>query len=91
MSFLSISFFIHILKNAPVFFHTDFINLLDNYEVSTGVSEMVTSEELKENRVFIDAIMETDVMKVQLLSLANRRHTHPTQQYVCTPGYPRIC
>ncbi|XP_067331719.1 poly(U)-specific endoribonuclease-C-like isoform X2 [Channa argus] len=40
-----------------------FISLLDNYEMSTGVSETVTSEELKENKLFIDAIMETGVMK----------------------------
>ncbi|XP_026169317.1 poly(U)-specific endoribonuclease-C-like isoform X2 [Mastacembelus armatus] len=40
-----------------------FINLLDNYEMSTGVSETVTSAELKENHQFIDAIMETEVMK----------------------------
>lgn len=44
---------------------SDFINLLDNYEMSTGVSETVTSEELQENRLFIDSLMETDVMKVQ--------------------------
>lgn len=43
---------------------SDFINLLDNYESSTGVSETVTAEELQENRLFIDAIMETDLMKV---------------------------
>lgn len=42
----------------------DFINLLDNYEVSTGVSETVTSEELQENRLFIDAIVKTNIMKV---------------------------
>ena len=46
-------------------FNADFINLLDNYEASTGVSETVTTEELQENRLFIDSIMETDVMKVQ--------------------------
>lgn len=46
-------------------FYSDFISLLDNYEMSTGVSETVTSEELKENKLFIDAIVETDVMKVQ--------------------------
>lgn len=45
--------------------HSDFMNLLDNYEMSTGVSETVTSEELQENRLFIDSIMETEVMKVQ--------------------------
>lgn len=45
--------------------HADFINLLDNYEMSTGVSETVTSDEMKENHLFLDAILETDVMKVQ--------------------------
>lgn len=49
------------LKSIKTYAH--FINLLDNYEMSTGVSETVTSEELKENRLFIDAIMETDIMK----------------------------
>lgn len=89
--FLLFSLYIFLKKHLSFFFHADFINLLDNYEVSTGVSEMVTSEELKENRLFIDAIMETDVMKVQLLSLTNKPHIHSTQQLVCTPGYPRIC
>ncbi|XP_044075944.1 poly(U)-specific endoribonuclease-C-like [Siniperca chuatsi] len=49
------------LKSIKTFAH--FISLLDNYEASTGLSETVTSEELKENRLFIDSIMETDVMK----------------------------
>ncbi|XP_072219964.1 uridylate-specific endoribonuclease C-like [Leuresthes tenuis] len=49
------------LKKIETYAH--FINLLDNYEMSTGVSETVTSEELKENKLFIDAIVETDVMK----------------------------
>ncbi|XP_047223011.1 poly(U)-specific endoribonuclease-C-like [Girardinichthys multiradiatus] len=49
------------LKNIKTYAH--FISLLDNYEMSTGVSETVTSEELQENRLFIDAIMETEVMK----------------------------
>uniref|UniRef100_A0A3Q2QC33 Uridylate-specific endoribonuclease n=1 Tax=Fundulus heteroclitus TaxID=8078 RepID=A0A3Q2QC33_FUNHE len=49
------------LHNIETFAH--FIKLLDNYETSTGVSEMATSEELQENRLFIDAIMETEVMK----------------------------
>lgn len=40
-----------------------FIALLDNYEASTGRSEVVTAEEVQENRSFIDAIMETRVMK----------------------------
>ncbi|KAK5620942.1 hypothetical protein CRENBAI_016458 [Crenichthys baileyi] len=49
------------LKNIKTYAH--FISLLDNYEMSTGVSETVTSQELQENRLFIDAIMETEVMK----------------------------
>jgi len=40
-----------------------FVALLDNYKAATGVSEEVTPEEVKENRDFIDAIMETKVMK----------------------------
>ncbi|XP_042353313.1 poly(U)-specific endoribonuclease-C-like isoform X2 [Plectropomus leopardus] len=49
------------LKSIETYSH--FINLLDNYETSTGVAETVTSEELKENRLFIDSMMETEVMK----------------------------
>ncbi|CAG07114.1 unnamed protein product [Tetraodon nigroviridis] len=49
------------LRSIETYAH--FINLLDNYEMSTGVSERVTSEELQENRLFIDSIMKTDVMK----------------------------
>ena len=37
--------------------------LLDNYELECGEAEVVTWEEKKENRDFIDSIMETDVMK----------------------------
>ncbi|TNN88510.1 Poly(U)-specific endoribonuclease-C [Liparis tanakae] len=49
------------LKGIETYLH--FINLLDNYETSTGVSEKVSSEELQENRLFIESMMETDVMK----------------------------
>ncbi|XP_058468396.1 uridylate-specific endoribonuclease C-like [Solea solea] len=49
------------LKHIETYAH--FIKLLDNYEMSTGVSERVTSEELQETKLFINAIMETDVMK----------------------------
>uniref|UniRef100_A0AAV2JW68 Uridylate-specific endoribonuclease n=2 Tax=Knipowitschia caucasica TaxID=637954 RepID=A0AAV2JW68_KNICA len=49
------------LQQIETFAH--FIKLLDNYEMSTGVGETVTHEELAENRRFIDAIVETDVMK----------------------------
>lgn len=41
-----------------------FVALLDNYEASTGRDEEVTQEEVRENRAFIDAIMETKVMKL---------------------------
>ncbi|KAI3371446.1 hypothetical protein L3Q82_024038 [Scortum barcoo] len=40
-----------------------FTKLLDNYERSTGVTEQVTTEELTETNLFLDAILETAVMK----------------------------
>ncbi|CAL8346684.1 unnamed protein product [Merluccius merluccius] len=49
------------LRSIDTYAH--FINLLDNYETSTGVGETVTSEERMENHLFLDAILETDVMK----------------------------
>lgn len=47
---------------------SDFISLLDNYEMSTGVTEHVTKEELQENHLFLDAILKTEVMKVSYRS-----------------------
>lgn len=52
-----------------------FIALLDNYKVSAGLPEEVTSEEIQENRSFIDAIMETKVMKRVHEYLASRGKT----------------
>ncbi|XP_029971338.1 poly(U)-specific endoribonuclease-C [Salarias fasciatus] len=49
------------IKNIETYSH--FINLLDNYEMSTGVSETVTSEEHTETKLFIDSILETELMK----------------------------
>ncbi|MCI4389151.1 hypothetical protein PGIGA_G00094590 [Pangasianodon gigas] len=61
--------------NAPLFIYVNedklrsiatyasFIKILDNYEMSTGVAEKVTSEELEENNVFLNAILQTQVMK----------------------------
>ncbi|RLV89653.1 hypothetical protein DV515_00014752 [Chloebia gouldiae] len=40
-----------------------FISLLDNYETSTGVAEVVTPEEIVENNCFLDAILATEVMR----------------------------
>ncbi|XP_028814253.1 uridylate-specific endoribonuclease C [Denticeps clupeoides] len=40
-----------------------FMKLLDNYEMATGIAESVTPEEIKENNDFLDAILETQVMK----------------------------
>ncbi|NXX67597.1 ENDUA protein, partial [Spizella passerina] len=41
-----------------------FISLLDNYETSTGVAEVVTPEEIVENNCFLDAILTTQVMRL---------------------------
>lgn len=40
-----------------------FMKLLDNYERSTGVTERVTTEELLEISLFLDAVLQTEVMK----------------------------
>lgn len=40
-----------------------FTKLLDNYERSTGETEQVTAEELTETDLFLDAVLETEVMK----------------------------
>ncbi|KAM6092422.1 poly(U)-specific endoribonuclease-A-like isoform 3-T4 [Theristicus caerulescens] len=50
------------LKSIKTF--ATFISLLDNYETSTGVAEVVTPEEIVENNCFLDAILATEVMKV---------------------------
>lgn len=44
------------------------MKLLDNYEQSTGVTERVTTEELVETNLFLDAVLQTEVMKVHLTS-----------------------
>ncbi|XP_029908800.1 uridylate-specific endoribonuclease C [Myripristis murdjan] len=43
--------------------YSRFMKLLDNYERSTGVSEQVTAEEVTENNLFLDAVLQTGVMK----------------------------
>ncbi|XP_041852110.1 poly(U)-specific endoribonuclease-C [Melanotaenia boesemani] len=49
------------LRNITTFSH--FMNLLDNYEWSTGVTEQVSTEELREINLFLDAVLQTQVMK----------------------------
>ncbi|XP_038056866.1 poly(U)-specific endoribonuclease-B-like [Patiria miniata] len=43
--------------------YKSFVALLDNYETATGVSEVVTPEEIAENKRFLNEIMKTKVMK----------------------------
>lgn len=43
-----------------------FISLLDNYESDTGEPEIVTPEEVAENHKFLDSIIQTSTMKVQI-------------------------
>ncbi|XP_034542478.1 poly(U)-specific endoribonuclease-C [Notolabrus celidotus] len=40
-----------------------FTKLLDNYERSTGTAEQVTTEEQTEINLFLDAVLQTEVMK----------------------------
>ncbi len=52
------------LNGDFAYLSTGFMKLLDNYERSTGVAERVTAEEVTENNSFLDAVLETAVMKV---------------------------
>nr|XP_029512083.1 poly(U)-specific endoribonuclease-C-like [Oncorhynchus nerka] len=66
------------LKNIKTY--ALFMRLLDNYEMSTGVSETVTSEELIENDLFLNAILETEVMKCAHKYLVSKGHSPSDQQ-----------
>ncbi|XP_044534501.1 poly(U)-specific endoribonuclease-like [Gracilinanus agilis] len=57
-----------------------FISLLDNYETSTGVAEKVTLEEEIENNRFLDAILETEVMKLAHQYLVRKNLSKPNQR-----------
>jgi len=46
--------------------------LLDNYTTETGKSEVVTPEEVNENRIFIDQIYETGPMQIAHKYLASK-------------------
>ncbi|CAJ0953227.1 unnamed protein product [Ranitomeya imitator] len=63
------------LKSIKTF--AAFISLLDNYEMSTGVAEVVTSEEIAEMNRFLDAILETKVMKVTHEYLVRKKWSKP--------------
>ena len=43
-----------------------FLALLDNYSRETGVEEVVTAEELREDAAFLQAIMRTKPMQVHV-------------------------
>ncbi|XP_061533508.1 uridylate-specific endoribonuclease C [Phycodurus eques] len=49
------------MRNTTTIFRL--LKLLDNYERSTGVAERVTAEEQTETNLFLDAVLETEVMK----------------------------
>ncbi|XP_047239231.1 uridylate-specific endoribonuclease C [Girardinichthys multiradiatus] len=49
------------LRNTTTF--SCFMKLLDNYERSTGITERVTPEELTEINLFLDVVLETQIMK----------------------------
>lgn len=57
---------------APLFTFPGFIALLDNYESEGGQGEVVTQHEIRENQCFIDAIYETEPMKIAHKYLADK-------------------
>ncbi|NWS98799.1 ENDUA protein, partial [Mionectes macconnelli] len=65
-----------LLKSIKTF--SAFISLLDNYETSTGVPEVMTPEEIAENNRFLDAILATKVMR--------RAHEYLLQKNLAKPN-----
>ncbi|XP_050770961.1 poly(U)-specific endoribonuclease-B-like [Gymnogyps californianus] len=63
------------LKSIKTF--ATFISLLDNYETSTGIAEVVTPEEIVENNCFLDAILATEVMKLAHEYLLKKKLAKP--------------
>lgn len=59
-------------KLSSITTYARFMKLLDNYERSTGVAEKVTADEVTENNSFLDAILETAVMKRAHRYLVNK-------------------
>ncbi|XP_028934465.1 poly(U)-specific endoribonuclease-A-like [Ornithorhynchus anatinus] len=55
-----------------------FISLLDNYETATGEPEVVTAEEEAENHRFLDAILDTTVMKLTHQYLVGKNLARPS-------------
>ncbi|XP_027682359.2 poly(U)-specific endoribonuclease [Chelonia mydas] len=64
------------LKSTKTF--AAFVSLLDNYETSTGVAEVVTPQEMAENNRFLDAILETEVMKLTHQYLVRKNWSKPS-------------
>ncbi|CAN2391894.1 Poly(U)-specific [Pristimantis euphronides] len=64
------------LKNTQTF--AALISLLDNYEMSTGVAEVVTAEEIAEMNRFLDAILETKVMQIAHEYLVGKKWSKPS-------------
>ena len=50
--------------------------------MSTGVAERVSPEEVRENNLFLDAVMETAVMKVNNMLSPVRGAHHVSDQYM---------
>nr|XP_029523610.1 poly(U)-specific endoribonuclease-C-like [Oncorhynchus nerka] len=61
------------LKTITTF--SRFMKLLDNYERSTGVAEYVSREEVTENNIFLDAVLNTEVMKHAHRYLVSKGHS----------------
>ncbi|KAJ7329488.1 hypothetical protein JRQ81_015662 [Phrynocephalus forsythii] len=60
--------------------YSTFISLLDNYETSTGAAELVTPEETAENNRFLDAVLETDAMKLTHQYLVGKHWAKPERK-----------
>ncbi|XP_070592170.1 uridylate-specific endoribonuclease [Erythrolamprus reginae] len=58
--------------------YASFIKLLDNYNAHVGTGEKFTKEQMKEQDVFLQEIMKTEVMK-ELYTFLHSKHRYDTE------------
>ncbi|CAL4087491.1 unnamed protein product [Meganyctiphanes norvegica] len=61
---------------------TPFVALLDNYEAAVGNDETTTEEEEEEQKEFLDAVMETEIMKATEEFMRNKTFDGSLRDYL---------
>ncbi|XP_031420194.1 poly(U)-specific endoribonuclease-C isoform X3 [Clupea harengus] len=74
-------------KLSTITTYSCFMKLLDNYVMATGKAKRITPEDVTENNKFLDAILETEVMKRAHKYLVEKRQARASQRDFKTDLY----